>query len=68
MEQKKKRCGKIDVYFVRFQVLTVGNMKMAAFWDIAPCSLVEAHGCFRGAYCLQHQNDYMALHPRKLLF
>jgi hypothetical protein len=30
-------------------------MKMAAFWDLAPCSL-EVDRCFRGAYCL-HQGD-----------
>jgi hypothetical protein len=27
--------------FVIFQVLTLASMKMTAFWDIAPCSLVE---------------------------
>jgi len=26
---------------VRFRVLTAASMKMAAFWDMAPCSLVE---------------------------
>jgi hypothetical protein len=24
---------------------------MTAFWDIAPCSLVEVHRRLRGAYC-----------------
>jgi hypothetical protein len=28
---------------VRFQVLTAASMKMAAFWVVAPCSLVEAY-------------------------
>jgi hypothetical protein len=28
------------MYQVRFWVLTVANMK-TAFWDIAPCSLIE---------------------------
>jgi hypothetical protein len=27
--------------FVRFQVFPAANMKMAGFWDAAPCSLVE---------------------------
>jgi hypothetical protein len=27
-------------YFVRFQVLTAGSMKMNVFWDVAPCSLI----------------------------
>jgi hypothetical protein len=34
---------------VKFQVLTVVSMKMATFWVVAPCSLVEAHRRFRGA-------------------
>jgi hypothetical protein len=32
-------------------------MKMAVFWDVAPCSLVEIGQRFRGAYCLHHQGD-----------
>jgi hypothetical protein len=31
-------------------------MKIIAFWDIAPCSLVEIDRRFRGVYCL-HQGD-----------
>jgi hypothetical protein len=31
--------------------------KMMAFWDIAPCSLVEVDQHFRGVYCLHHQGD-----------
>jgi hypothetical protein len=27
-------------------------MKMTVFWDVAPCSLVDAGQRFRGAYCL----------------
>jgi hypothetical protein len=30
-------------------------MKIIAFRDIVPCSLVEVDRCFRGAYCLHHQ-------------
>jgi hypothetical protein len=26
--------------FMRFQVLTAASMKLAAFWDVAPCSVV----------------------------
>jgi hypothetical protein len=36
--------------------------KMIAFWNIAPCSLVEVHLHFRGANDLL-QRDYMALYP-----
>jgi hypothetical protein len=32
-------------------------MKMTAFWDIAPFSLVEGNRRFRGAYCLNRQAD-----------
>jgi hypothetical protein len=31
------------------------NFKMRAFWDIAPCILVEVDGRFTGPYCLHHQ-------------
>jgi hypothetical protein len=30
-------------------------MKMAVFWDVAPCSLVDIDRRFRCAYCLHHQ-------------
>jgi hypothetical protein len=43
--------------FVTFQVLTAASMKMIAFWDIEPCSLVVVDGRFRSAYCLHHQCD-----------
>jgi hypothetical protein len=32
-------------------------MKMADFWVVAPCSLVEANQRFRGPCCLYHQGD-----------
>jgi hypothetical protein len=41
---------------VTFQVLTAASMKMTAFWDVAPRSLVEVDRRLRGAYCL-HQGD-----------
>jgi hypothetical protein len=43
--------------FVRFQVLTAASMKFRVFWDVAPCSLIEVCGRFRGAYCLNDQDD-----------
>jgi hypothetical protein len=42
---------------VRFQVLTAADMKMAVFWVVAPCSLVEVYRRFRGACCRHHQGD-----------
>jgi hypothetical protein len=32
-------------------------MKIRAFWDITPCSLVVVDRRFRGAYCLHHKDD-----------
>jgi hypothetical protein len=34
-------------------------MKMAVFWVVAPCSLVEVHQRFRGPCCLHHQGDVL---------
>jgi hypothetical protein len=46
-----------SLYIVRFQSLIVASMKMTSFWDIAPCSLVEVHQHFRGAYFFSHQGS-----------
>jgi hypothetical protein len=29
------------IWFVRFEFLTAASMKMAVFWVVAPCSLVD---------------------------
>jgi hypothetical protein len=42
---------------VGFEVLTAVRKKMAVFWVLAPCSLVEVYQRFRGPYCLRHQGD-----------
>jgi hypothetical protein len=42
---------------VRFQVLTATSMKMAVFWVVASCSLVEIYRCFRGPCCPHYQDD-----------
>jgi hypothetical protein len=42
---------------VTFQVLTAASMRFRVLWDVAPCSYVEVHRRFRGAYCLYHQGD-----------
>jgi hypothetical protein len=31
--------------------ITGSSLKMTAFWDIAPCTFVEADRRFRGTYC-----------------
>jgi hypothetical protein len=56
-----------------FEVLMVISTKMAVFWVVAPCCLVEDYQCFRGPCCLHHKGDdvgkllpdYMALQPRR---
>jgi hypothetical protein len=42
---------------VRFQVLIAASVKMAVFWVVAPCSLVEVYRRFRGACCPHYQGD-----------
>jgi hypothetical protein len=37
---------------VGFEVLTAMSTKMAVFWVVAPCSLVEIYRRFRGPCCL----------------
>jgi hypothetical protein len=46
------------------------SVKMAVFWDVAPCSLVETDRHFRDAYCLYHQGyrniqENSQLHTRR---
>jgi hypothetical protein len=43
---------------VGFEVLTTASRKMAVFWIVAPCSLVEIYRCSRGACFLNHQGDH----------
>jgi hypothetical protein len=33
------------------------HYKMAVFWEVAPCSLVDVYRRFRGTCCLHHQGD-----------
>jgi hypothetical protein len=47
---------------VGFEVLTAVSTKMAVFWVVAPCSLVEAYQCFRGPCCLHRQGDGERFH------
>jgi hypothetical protein len=45
-----------------FEVLMAVNTKMAVFWVVAPCSLVEVYQRFRGPCCLHHQGDESSHH------
>jgi hypothetical protein len=42
---------------VGFEVSTAVSTKMAVFWVVAPCSLVEVYQRFRGPCCLHHQGN-----------
>jgi hypothetical protein len=44
-------------YDVGFEVLTAVSMKMAVFWVVMLCSLVEVYQRFRRTCCLHHQGD-----------
>jgi hypothetical protein len=63
------KCSKLTMSTsVRFQVLTAACMMISAFWDIAPCSLIEVGWRFRATYwnISLLQRDYMELHPKSL--
>jgi hypothetical protein len=51
-------CGiKNNVIMVPFQFITATITKIVVFWDVAPCSLVQIDGRFRGIYYLRDQGD-----------
>jgi hypothetical protein len=47
---------------LRFQIIAAAGMMMAAYWDVAPCIIVEADRRFRGAYCVHHRPDGSSTH------
>jgi hypothetical protein len=51
------KLGTLQCSVVGFEVLTAVSTKMAVFWVVAPCSLVEVYQRFRGPWCLHHQGD-----------
>jgi hypothetical protein len=53
---KKLTLSVNHTYYIGFEVLTEVTTKMAAFWVVAPCSLVEVYR-FRGPCCLHHQGS-----------
>jgi hypothetical protein len=40
---------------------TSHKLKMADFWFVAPCSLLEVYQNFRGVCCLHHQGDLQVM-------
>jgi hypothetical protein len=57
--RKKKQSLKGTVWAVRVNVLMAASMKITAFWNVTPCSLVEVGRRFRRTYCLYHQGLIM---------
>jgi hypothetical protein len=53
---------------LRFYFLMAVSLKMVAFWNIAPCSLVEVDWRFRSAYCCYHQGDELLLSNSSVKF
>jgi hypothetical protein len=47
---------------VRFEFFTAIFMKMAVFWDVIPCNLLDINRCFREAYRLLRQVELSSLH------
>jgi hypothetical protein len=45
------------IFQVGFEVLTAVSTKMAVFWVVTQCSLVEVYQRFRGPWCLHLQGD-----------
>jgi len=41
---------------VKFQVFTAANIKMAVFWKVTPCSLVQRHKNYWDSCCLNLQS------------
>jgi hypothetical protein len=50
----------LNYFRVGFKVLTPVSTKMAVFWVVAQCSLVEVYQRFKGPCCLHHQGDEYA--------
>jgi hypothetical protein len=46
----------VKVEIVGFEFLMAVSTKMAVFWVVALCSLVEIYQRFRGPCCLHHQS------------
>jgi hypothetical protein len=50
---------RLPTFYATWRFIT---MKMAVFWDVTPCSLVDTDQCFRGSYCLHHHGG-VTHHP-----
>jgi hypothetical protein len=56
-------CGQLKTIYVRLKVPKTMTMKSTIFWDVAACSLIAIHRCFRGTCCLHLQSKKYAKLP-----
>lgn len=42
--------------FIKYELRGM-NLKIAVYWIVVLCSLLEVYRRLRGAWCLQHQGD-----------
>jgi hypothetical protein len=52
---------------VRFEVVTMVNMKNNEFWNVTQCSLADKYRLFRETYCLQLHFNAGCLKNRRLI-
>jgi hypothetical protein len=58
LKQIKRNVTHTKKTLVGFEVITVVSTKMAVFWVVGPCSLVEVYQRFRGdCYLHYHRPD-----------
>jgi hypothetical protein len=50
---EKKSLNKL--LYIRYEFLTIVNVKAMVFWDKTPFTLVEYYQCFEGTYFLYYQ-------------
>jgi hypothetical protein len=62
---KNYSCNRVNVSEKKFW--SGHRVKIAVFWVVAPCSLVEVYQRFRGPFCLRHQGCTVLL-PRRQLY
>jgi hypothetical protein len=55
--RKVRFLDSLEKYHVLLASKQQTHMKMAVFWVVALCSLVEVYQRFRGPCCLHHQGD-----------
>lgn len=53
-----------NIHIVRFDVLMAVTMKIATFWNVMVCSVIEVYQCFGGTNCL-HLLDFWRIRQER---